>query len=125
MSFRFAIASASTLSVVIDSRSIPFGSWMQDLLVFRPLAMIGRYSYGIYLWHWPLWLLVRAVFPQWGARYADRTLAVTVMLTAVFAVLSWMLFERPVARAGFIALIRPTDTFDLDNGLRLWAPCSY
>lgn len=121
MSFRFAIASASTLSVVLIAGSIPFGSWMQDLLVFRPLAMIGRYSYGIYLWHWPLWLLVRAVFPQWGARYADRTLAVTVMLTAVFAVLSWMLFERPVARAGFIALIRPTDTFDSDNGLRLWA----
>ena len=53
---------ASLLSVVLVAGSIPFGSWMQDLLVFKPFDVAGRYSYGIYLWHWPLWLFTKAMF---------------------------------------------------------------
>lgn len=50
--FYGGIFAASLLSVVLVAGSIPFGSWMQDLLVFKPFDVAGRYSYGIYLWHW-------------------------------------------------------------------------
>ena len=42
----------------------PFGSWMQDLLVFKPFDVASRYSCSIYLWHWPLWLFTKAMFPS-------------------------------------------------------------
>lgn len=102
--FRGGIFVASLLALVLIAGSIPFGSWMQDLLVFKPFAFIGHHSYGIYLWHWPLWLLVKAMFPQWGMRMG-RMLLITVALTALFAMLSWKLLEHPVARDGFGALI--------------------
>lgn len=101
VAFRGGIFTASVLAVVLIAGSIPFVSWMQDLLVFKPLALIGHYSYGIYLWHWPLWLLVKAVFPQWGAHHTNRILLITVVLTICFAGMSWSLFERPVAHNGF------------------------
>ena len=111
---------ASLLSVVLVAGAIPFGSWMQDLLVFKPFDVVGRYSYGIYLWHWPLWLLTKAMFPQWGARHLGWMLLITFALTACCTAMSWKLVEQPVARGGFIAMIRPLPENGIWDAARCW-----
>lgn len=111
---------ASLLSVVLVAGSIPFGSWMQDLLVFKPFDVVGRYSYGIYLWHWPLWLFTKAMFPQWGARHLGWMLLITFALTACCTAMSWKLVEQPVARGGFIAMIRPLPENGIWDAARCW-----
>lgn len=133
--FRGGIFVASALTVVLIAGSIPFGSWMQDLLVFKPLAALGRYSYGVYLWHWPVWLLMRSLLPQWGAWHVDWLLVLTAVFTALFAFASWQLFEKPVAHAGFIAMIRPIGREEAEHCGRLlsailmlacsWSFCGY
>lgn len=118
--FYGGIFAASLLSVVLVAGSIPFGSWMQDLLVFKPLDVVGRYSYGIYLWHWPLWLFTKAMFPQWGVRHLGWMLLITLALTACCTAMSWKLVEQPVARGGFIAMIRPLPENGMWDAARCW-----
>ena len=118
--FYGGIFAASLLSVVLVAGSIPFGSWMQDLLVFKPFDVAGRYSYGIYLWHWPLWLFTKAMVPQWGARHLGWMLLITLALTACCTAMSWKLVEQPVARGGFIAMIRPLPENGMWDVTRCW-----
>lgn len=118
--FYGGIFAASLLSVVLVAGSIPFGSWMQDLLVFKPFDVAGRYSYGIYLWHWPLWLFTKAMFPQWGAWHLGWMLLITLALTACCTAMSWKLVEQPVARGGFIAMIRPLPENGMWDVTRCW-----
>ena len=97
--FYGGIFAASLLSVVLVAGSIPFGSWMQDLLVFKPFDVAGRYSYGIYLWHWPLLLIVTTFGARSGA--APWVVpAVTLALTLGLAALSYRYVEQPIRRLG-------------------------
>jgi peptidoglycan/LPS O-acetylase OafA/YrhL len=63
------------------------------LLCARPLALVGLWSYGVYLWHVPLllWLRGHGLLPDeaWAA------LAVVTPPTLLVAAASWRLLERP------------------------------
>ena len=71
------------------------------LLGSTPVAYVGRISYGVYLWHWPLcvWIIGDREFD------AVRALAV-VALTIVAAALSYHLVEYPI-RTGRLHTMRP------------------
>jgi lysophospholipase L1-like esterase len=58
------------------------------------LAAIGRRSYGLYLWHWPIFVIAEA-------RQSVTRLAVALTLTVVINELSYLLIETP-ARNGVI-----------------------
>ncbi|MFV0495123.1 acyltransferase family protein [Mycobacterium sp.] len=63
------------------------------LLSWRPLVWLGTISYGIYLWHWPVFLLLNGERTGWsgGALFAVRC-AATVAVAAV----SFWVIEEPI-----------------------------
>lgn len=72
----------------------------------RPLRWVGVRSYGIYLWHWPIVVLVASLM---GAENPGRSTswsvaAVATGVTAVAAWVSYRYLERPVMIAGIRAL---------------------
>jgi peptidoglycan/LPS O-acetylase OafA/YrhL len=62
-------------------------------LCWAPLVFTGRISYGLYLYHLPIFQLVQ----RWHLGFA-RTLALETGLTGAVAVTSWFALERPVQR---------------------------
>jgi peptidoglycan/LPS O-acetylase OafA/YrhL len=78
------------------------GNPVSQVLGWRPLAWVGRLSYGLYLWHWPIHLWLG------DDRVAGSTLATGVVgigLTFALATLSYLLVERRVIRGGVRALL--------------------
>ncbi|MGV0852077.1 acyltransferase family protein [Mycolicibacterium phlei] len=65
------------------------------VLAWRPLVALGAISYGVYLWHWPIFLVINGERTGWSgwALFAARCAA-----TLVVAGLSWWLLEQPIQR---------------------------
>jgi len=62
------------------------------LLSKRPLVTIGRFSYSLYLWHWPILALMRYEISE-NLSQAHRMLAVGLSLIAGYV--SWRFVETP------------------------------
>ena len=64
-------------------------------LASRPMQALGRHSYALYLWHWPLLVFAGS---RWGPLSPAEGVAV-VLLSAVPAVLSHRWVEEPLRRS--------------------------
>lgn len=82
--------SAVLCSVVCCQRSA-----LARLLSLRPLRFVGRISYGLYLWHFPLMLYLDHARTGLGGY---PLFAVRAAATGAIAVASYYLVERPVRR---------------------------
>ena len=84
-----ALATAAVIAAVV---CLPVGRLARSLSL-PPVRLLGRVSYGIYLWHWPLilWLDHRRTGLS-GASLLMLRLGAIAFATA----LSWLVIERPV-----------------------------
>lgn len=89
---------AAVPSVVGAALLVRFGGQgpVSRLLSARPLVWIGRMSYSIYLWHWPVFVLwTYACFGNVGWLERCEMLLVALALGAA----SWRFVEEPVRRS--------------------------
>ncbi len=89
------MAHAALASIVIVAALTP-GSWAQRVLRFEPLAWLGRISYGLYLFQWPLivWLTPARLGFDGPAMHLTR-----IGLAVGLAALSHRLLELRVQQA--------------------------
>jgi peptidoglycan/LPS O-acetylase OafA/YrhL len=94
----FLLAALAT-SAVLFSVVCWQGSVLARCLSFSPLRYVGRISYGLYLWHFPLFLLLdHARTGLTGyALFGVRSAATLVIATA-----SFYLIERPIRQRSFL-----------------------
>ncbi|MDA3656529.1 acyltransferase family protein [Mycobacterium xenopi] len=86
-----AIAAVAVIApVALDQRTA-----MARVLAWRPLVWLGAISYGIYLWHWPIFLVLNGERTGWSGW---RLFAVRFLVTVTLAAASWWLVEQPVRR---------------------------
>ncbi|WP_438353777.1 acyltransferase family protein [Microbacterium sp. CJ88] len=108
--FPGATGAASVLSAVAIACAVLPGSWFGRAVDTMPLRWVGDRSYGIYLWHWPLLVLLMAATGHGAGGAVPLEVGATALaLTLVMAELSYRGVERPVRRHGFrgaLALLR-------------------
>ncbi len=112
-SFAGGIQLATAASLAVIAAVTRPGAWLGRALDVAPLRWIGARSYGIYLWHWPVWVLGAELMGPEGRTGAGAwTLGVGVLLiTVACATLSYRYLELPVRALGlrrsFGLLLRP------------------
>ncbi|MGZ4734228.1 MAG: acyltransferase family protein [Acidimicrobiia bacterium] len=87
------LATAVATAVVIAACVDPDGGPVGRALAWRPLRALGLISYGVYLWHWPIYVVLdesRVHLGGWPL------LLVRVAVTLVVATASYFWLERPI-----------------------------
>lgn len=105
-----ALASASLFAGLITREGHP----LTRILSRRVLSSPGKhFSYGFYLWHFPIVFILRDALENGGAMTAISRVILAFLLTAIASVLSAKCLEEPVRRfvrskaAGMVATSLP------------------
>jgi peptidoglycan/LPS O-acetylase OafA/YrhL len=95
--YRGGLAAVSlATAALIMAISYPQTRLGSALLGHRPLRWIGERSYGIYLWHWPVYMVTR---PQLDVPFDGMPLlALRLVATVLLADLSYRYVEMPIRR---------------------------
>lgn len=124
--YRGGLVLASALSAAAVAALLGGHNIFTWLCQLRPIAWIGERSYGIYLWHWPVLLIVNAGFASVSASLniavpAWITIPVVVAITGVLSWASFRWIEKPLQINGFKktwASVR--EAFRPKRGLLYW-----
>ena len=81
-------AVCAALLIAGATKKDTYVSWA---LSWPPIAMLGRISYGVYLFHFPIFLLIAQQFKLGGWKLS----IVALPLTAAIAILSYRYVETP------------------------------
>lgn len=89
-------------------------SWV---LTLRPAIYIGGISYSLYLWHWPVIVLLASLMDT-GVTYYITAIA----LMSVLTVASYHLVENPILASKFLVPTPDHKRLRNQNGRRNWTP---
>jgi len=70
------------------------------ILAMRPLLWVGTRSYGLYLFHWPIYQMIRKIA---GIPLTWQQFAVAMVVTVVITEASYRFLEMPIRRREFWA----------------------
>ena len=90
-----ATNTTATILVVLGTSLLllggEFGPLVSRVLSMKPLTVLGDWSYSVYLWHWPIWVLLITTF--------NRSRTVTLAAFVLSMMFGWVQFrwvERPI-----------------------------
>jgi peptidoglycan/LPS O-acetylase OafA/YrhL len=90
----FALASIAAAGLICSVALVPETPWAR-VLALRPIRYVGAISYGLYLWHWPIFVVVG---PEQTGLTRWPLFALRVGLTFALAALSYRFLEMPIRR---------------------------
>jgi len=106
--YRGGLAAVAVLTAVLIAAFLVPDSPLARAVDVAPLRWLGVRSYGVYLWHWPVFVLLVAALPP---EATDGPLAWAVggaaaAVTVAVAAASFRWIETPLRRDGFRATAR-------------------
>ena len=104
----FALLPALGAATVILAGLQGLPAWLESLYRFKPISFTGEISYSLYLWHWPLIILL-----PWATGYQPRAYELLLVLSGSFvlAYLSKKFIEDRFRTAANLVQRKPRATF--------------
>ena len=88
----FTVLAAAT-AVLLVNLVLSSGSYTHRIFEYGPLVWVGRISYGIYLWHYPVFKATSFLQANWPGK-----LCVALAATMIVSSVSYYLLERPILK---------------------------
>lgn len=89
------VAVAILTAVLIASVCLSNRGFVARFLCWKPVRWVGTVSYGLYLWHWPVFVVLTQQSTGWPGWTVDM---VRVALTVGIATVSFYVVEQPIRR---------------------------
>ncbi|WP_397536328.1 acyltransferase family protein [Rummeliibacillus pycnus] len=109
---------ASIVTAVLIATIVHPASHVGDVLSFKPLIWVGVRSYGIYIWHFPLVVLMGVGID--GVDVPLWKVLLIIALTLLFAELSWRFVEDPVRKGEWKIWIHKFQTHEWSLNWKEW-----
>ena len=107
--YRFGFFVVSLTTALLVYLTTHPGLRFGQLLSFKPLVWLGDRSYGIYIWHWPIYMLLR---PGIDVGWSDPvTTVVRFALVLVISDISYRYLELPIRKGAIGRKIENWRTF--------------
>lgn len=102
--YRGGILIASVLSAIAVSTLPGKETFFTRVCKLPVLAWVGERSYGIYLWHWPVLLIINSALPSGTETSIPLSTVAIVVLAVTFGLseMSYRWIENPIRENGFI-----------------------
>ncbi|MEO6532509.1 MAG: acyltransferase family protein [Pseudolysinimonas sp.] len=106
--FRGGLVIVALLTAVVIATLLVPNTPLARLLDLGVLRWVGTRSYGLYLWHWPVFVLVVSALPVWQRDGASGWAlgGIAVVISVAAAALSYRFVEQPIRRRGFGGVLR-------------------
>ncbi len=120
VAYRGGLLGVSLLTAVVIWAGVRGGRF-GSILDSTPLRYLGERSYGIYLWHWPVLVLIQVAWPAtpgWQPWQTWLVGALAAALTLVAAGISYRWLEQPIRRLGLRGSIRILARLAYGSGAR-------
>ena len=101
--YRGGFLLVAVLGLIIIISSGKQHTFISKALSFRPMVFIGKISYSLYLWHFPIIVLTTPVSEIGNPNLFYVTLR--IILTVIAATLSYLFVETPIRKLGFVNYI--------------------
>ncbi len=92
-----ALPVVGTLLVIEGATAWP-GHWLRRLLATSPMVWVGKRSYSLYLWHWPVYVLMRWTL----GLHTAFLFCVALVTTFILAIASYRWIEQPFRHHAWI-----------------------
>ncbi|WP_431278105.1 acyltransferase family protein [Leifsonia poae] len=105
--YRGGLVLVSVATAVLIFAAVIPGATFGRMLDIRPLRYLGVRSYGLYLWHWPIFVLACALVPDEHDPSTSVVIGLGSLAIAVAAtLLSYRWVETPIRRHGILGVLR-------------------